>query len=53
VLAIYESPGVELPQNHPLQADVLESLAKVYRALGKVAEAQEAQARATIMRTMR
>ncbi len=53
VLTIYESPGVELPKNHPQNADVLESLARVYRALGKVPEAQEAQARAAILRTMR
>jgi len=50
-LAIYENPN--LPPNNPFKAEVLENLAKVYRALGKVSEAQEAQARAAILRTQR
>lgn len=32
---------------------MLENLAKVYRALGKTAEAEEAQARAAILSTLR
>lgn len=32
---------------------MLENLAEVYRALDKVSEAQEAQARAAILRTQR
>jgi Flp pilus assembly protein TadD len=39
-------------QNRALEAEVLENLAKVYRALGRTAEAQEAQARAMMLWTM-
>ncbi len=38
-------------RNNALQAEVLENLAKVYRALGKVTEAEEAQAKAHILWT--
>ena len=38
--------------NHPGCADALENLAKVYRALGNTREAQEAQARAAVIRQM-
>lgn len=39
-------------QNRALEAEVLENLAKVYRALGRTAEAQEAQAKAMMLWTM-
>src|SRR5262245_5354002 len=38
-------------QRTRLQAEILESLARVYRGLGRIAEAQEAQARAMLLWT--
>ncbi len=52
-LAVYASPRGNLPPNNPFQADLLEHLAKIYRAQAKVREAEEAETRAALLRTMR
>lgn len=47
-----ERAQAHVVRNNHLHAEILENLAKVYRALGKVREAEEADARAAILWTM-
>jgi hypothetical protein len=42
-----------MPPNQALRPEVLDALARMYRAMGRFAEADEAGARAAILRTMR
>jgi hypothetical protein len=50
-LEILERARATELRNNTLQAEVLENPAKVYRALGRAAEAEEAQTRAHILWT--
>lgn len=50
-LSIIERARETPQQNRRLEAEILENLAKVYRALGRVAEAEEAQAKAMLLWT--
>ena len=52
-LEILESVRATLLRNYALQAEVLENLAKVYRALGRNAEADEAESKAAMLYTLR
>ena len=52
-LDILERLQATMQRNYGLQAEVLENLATVYRALGKVTEAEEARAKANILWTLR
>jgi len=52
-LEILEGVRATMLRNYALQAEVLDNLAKVYRALGKTAEAEEAQAKAGVLSTLR
>ncbi|MGH7318649.1 MAG: tetratricopeptide repeat protein [Candidatus Rokuibacteriota bacterium] len=50
-LSIIERARETPQQNRRLEAEILENLAKVYRALGRIAEAEEAQAKAMLLWT--
>jgi tetratricopeptide (TPR) repeat protein len=51
-LVITERAQETSQQDRRLQAEILENLAKVYRALGRIAEAEEAQGKAMMLWTM-
>ncbi len=52
-LDILERLQATMHGNYGLQAEILENLATAYRALGKVAEAEEARAKANLLWTLR
>jgi tetratricopeptide (TPR) repeat protein len=52
-LAILERTQATMQRNYGLQAEVLENLATVYRALGKITEAEESRAKANLFWTLR
>jgi len=52
-VAILERPGANVPRNHPAHAFALRELATVYRSLGKIAEAEDAERQANLIDTMR